>query len=165
MKRFETYFTGLIFQDLVHFCPFFRFSSFFGPDFSFFHFFSIFRYGILARRSRPCVVAHPETIVKRANWAPEVTGFKRFVQLVDLDQKHCACLTKTPLEYSPQLLIPNHGTHLTDPTHCTRRTHSNPEGVRPRLSLEGFRDFQGPLLTGRTMHEVLLTFKRVSLYR
>jgi hypothetical protein len=34
MKRFETYFTGLIFQDLVHFCPFFRFSSFFGIHFS-----------------------------------------------------------------------------------------------------------------------------------
>ena len=46
------------------FDPFWEFRSFLDPDFSFFCFFCIFDDGILARRSRPCVVAHRKTVLR-----------------------------------------------------------------------------------------------------
>jgi hypothetical protein len=47
------YLRGLFFRFSVIFDPFLPKSRFFDPDFSVFCFFSIFRYGILARRTRP----------------------------------------------------------------------------------------------------------------
>ena len=51
---------GLFFTFRAIFHPFAQFRPFFYPDFSFFRFFSIFRYGILANECRPCVVGHPK---------------------------------------------------------------------------------------------------------
>jgi hypothetical protein len=82
-------------------------------DFSVFRFFSIFGDGILARRSRPCVVAHRKRVLKPRNWAPEVAGFYDFVQLVDLVIKHKPRLTQ--MDSGAALSTPP-----TDPTHRTR---------------------------------------------
>jgi hypothetical protein len=57
---------GSIFTDLG------RFRKFLGTDFPLFVVFSIPGDGILANESRGRTIAHPEKVLKRANWAPEV---------------------------------------------------------------------------------------------
>jgi hypothetical protein len=89
---------GLFFPFLAIFDPFGRFWSFLDPDFPGFGVFSTPRYGILDPRSQPCVVAHPEQELKRANWPPEVTGFRGFVQVVDLGLNALFSLLKWILE-------------------------------------------------------------------
>jgi hypothetical protein len=66
---------GSFFDFWADFHPFSQFRGFLDPIFLFFAVFSIPRCGILDPRSQPCVVAHPEQELKRANWAPKVTIF------------------------------------------------------------------------------------------
>jgi hypothetical protein len=69
------------------FVHFGRFHQFWGPDFPFFDTFQMFSDGILANQTRGRTIAHPETLLKPRNWAPELTGFFILVQVVDLGLK------------------------------------------------------------------------------
>jgi hypothetical protein len=75
---------GSFFDFRAIFAYFGQFRLIFGVDFPLFDVFSSFRYGILDPRMAPCTMAHPKRLLKPRNWAPELTGFFTFVQLVDL---------------------------------------------------------------------------------
>lgn len=51
------------------FARFGQFRPNFRPDFSFFHFFSVFDDGILERRMRPCTYTHPTSSFPYTHWA------------------------------------------------------------------------------------------------
>jgi hypothetical protein len=75
----SAYFSGHLFSVLGHFGSIFaligQFRPFLRPDFPVWDTFSNSRYGILAPRKRPCTIAHPRTVFKRANWAPKLAVF------------------------------------------------------------------------------------------
>jgi hypothetical protein len=48
-----------------------------GLIFPFFDVFESSSDGILANENRSCTIAHPETLLKRANWAPQLTGLSK----------------------------------------------------------------------------------------
>jgi hypothetical protein len=74
-----------------------QFWSIFGVHFSFFHFFSIFRYGILAPRTRPCTIGHRKTVL-RYNVCPRLDPEKSLSDevLAENGQKLAAKSLVTP---------------------------------------------------------------------
>jgi hypothetical protein len=74
--QFQRYFSKRLFDGATFYdsgvlsTSFAQNDHFLDPDFLIWDTFSNSRYGILARRKRPCTIAHPETVLKRANWAP-----------------------------------------------------------------------------------------------
>jgi hypothetical protein len=90
------------------------------PIFPFFAFFPTSTPVFPSNESRGRTIAHRQQELKPRNWAPEVTGFGGFVQLVDLAFNPVPALLKsipdppvsTPLSVLTSLYSP-HCTHLT----------------------------------------------------
>jgi hypothetical protein len=59
---------GYFFHFWAIFTRFGQFWSIFGVDFSVFLFFSTFRYGILAPRTRPCTIGHRKQVLRYNVW-------------------------------------------------------------------------------------------------
>ena len=83
------------------------FRPFLGVDFTVFSFFSILKYVFPMVPNRGRTIAHRKKVLKRANWAPEVTGFFIFVQLVDLALNHWFPL----VELTQQPVVSTASTH------------------------------------------------------
>ena len=64
------------------------FDDFWGLFFPFFAFFPTSTPVFPSNESRGRTIAHRKRVLKPANWAPELTGFYGFVQLVDLELNH-----------------------------------------------------------------------------
>jgi hypothetical protein len=70
-------------------------------------------------------MAHPKTVLKRANWAPELAGFSYFCPACGFSFKPLVSLRPIVFEYSPP--DPTHGTHGTHDPGLAGRTHSTEE--------------------------------------
>jgi hypothetical protein len=90
-RRQSTYSAGGYLADPDPFSAIFhhfgQFQPFLGRDFPFFDFFPTSSHVKPMQPNRGRTIAHRQQELKPRNWAPEVTGFFNFVQLVDLGLK------------------------------------------------------------------------------
>jgi hypothetical protein len=72
----ECLFLGAVFSTFGPiFHQFSQFRGFLDPIFPVFVIFRSWAHGILARKIAPCTIAHRKTLLKRANWAPQLAVF------------------------------------------------------------------------------------------